>query len=55
MALNIDRVAVTMDVAGSESRRAQRPRSADEQRELIREIVVEVLRTELERVRREVG
>lgn len=55
MALSIDRVAVTMDVASTREGSGSPPRSEEAQREMIRGIVIDVLRTELERVMREVG
>ena len=55
MALNVDRVAVSMDVTDGGDRAPAPPPNPAELREQIREVVVDVLRTELERVRRETG
>ena len=53
MALNIDRVAVTMDVGDTGADRAPRATTEEQLRAQIREIVIDVLRTELARARRE--
>jgi len=56
MALSIERVAVNMDVAPDESRReASRPLTDADLRERLRPIVLEILSTEIDKLRREQG
>lgn len=52
MPLDVDRLSLTMDV-GSDSRR--QPMSDADLRERLRPVVIEILNTELERLRRQHG
>lgn len=53
MPLDVDRVSLTMDMGGDAARR--RPMSDAELRERLRPVVIEILSTELERLRRQQG
>lgn len=53
MPLDVDRVSLTMDVAGGATRR--QPMTDAELRERLRPVVMDILSTELERLRRQHG
>jgi hypothetical protein len=56
MALNVDQVSVTLDTVGQHGSRGSAPPQTPEQlREQLRPIVLEILESELDRLRREMG
>jgi hypothetical protein len=55
MPLDVDRVSLTMELGGADPRRPGSALTDAELRERLRPVVVDILNTELERLRRQQG